>query len=67
MALQKYDDLYGELPPNSRRIDIPKEGLPPTSRLVEGRRYFDFSDPKYSDMTPIFQFAKEFMKGRESK
>ena len=64
-AVQKYEDLYGEDPPNSRRIDIPKDMLPATSRLVEGRRYFDFSEPKYSDMTPIFQLAKEFMKGRE--
>jgi iron(III) transport system substrate-binding protein len=67
MALQKYEDLYGEDPPNSRRIDIPKDALTPTSRLVEGRRYFDFSEPKYADMTPIYQLAKEFMKGREGK
>ncbi|HEX2261339.1 MAG TPA: extracellular solute-binding protein [Candidatus Binatia bacterium] len=67
MALQKYEDLYDEDPPNSRRIDIPKDMLPPSSRLVEGRRYFDFSEPKYSDMTPIYQLAKEFMKGREAK
>ena len=67
IALQKYEDLYDEDPPNSRRIDIPKDMLPPTSRLVEGRRYFDFSEPKYSDMTPIYQLAKEFMKGREGK
>lgn len=66
-ALQKYPDLYNEEPPNSRRIDIPKDMLPAGSRLIEGRRYFDFSDPKYSDMTPIFQLAKEFMKGREGK
>jgi iron(III) transport system substrate-binding protein len=66
-AMQSYEDLYGEEPPNSRRLDIPKEGLPPSSRLVDGRRYFDFSEPKYSDMTPIFQLAKEFMKGREGK
>ena len=67
IAVQKYPDLYNEEPPNSRRIDIPKDMLPPNSRLVEGRRYFDFSEPKYSDMTPIFQLAKEFMKGREGK
>ena len=67
IALQKYEDLYGEDPPNSRRTDIPKDMLPASSRLVEGRRYFDFSEPKYSDMTPIFQLAKEFMKGREAK
>jgi len=52
---------------NSRRIDIPKDMLPPSIRFVEGRRYFDFSEPKYSDMTPIYQLAKEFMKGREGK
>jgi hypothetical protein len=63
----KYDDLYDENPPNSRRIDIPKDMLPPSSRLAEGRRYFDFSEPKYSDMTPIYELAKEFMKGREGK
>jgi hypothetical protein len=67
IALQKYEDLYGDDPPNSRRIDIPKDMLPPSSRLVEGRRYFDFSEAKYADMTPIFQLAKEFMKGREGK
>ena len=67
LAVQKYPDLYNEEPPNSRRIDIPKDMLPPGSRLVEGRRYYDFSDPKHSDMTPIFQLAKEFMKGREGK
>ena len=66
-ALQRYPDLYNEEPPNSRRIDIPKDMLPASSRLVEGRRYFDFSEPKYSDMTPIFQLAKEFMKSREAK
>jgi hypothetical protein len=66
-ALQKYDDLYGQEPPNSRRIDIPKDMLPPSSRLVEGRRYFDFTDPKYADMTPIYQLAKEFMKTREPR
>ena len=25
------------------------------------------NDPKYADMTPIYQLAKEFMKGREGK
>jgi hypothetical protein len=34
---------------------------------MNSRRYFDFSEPKYSDMRPIFQLAKEFMKEREGK
>jgi iron(III) transport system substrate-binding protein len=66
-ALQKYADLYGEEAPNSRRIDISKDMLPPLSRLIPGKRYFDVSDPKYADMTPIFQLSKELMKAREQK
>ena len=66
-ALQRYPDLYGEEAPNSRRMDISKDMLPPLSRLVSGKRYFDVSDPKYADMTPIFQLAKELMKAREQK
>ena len=67
IALQKHKDLYGEDPPNSRRIDIPKEGLVPVNRLLPEKRYFDVSDPKYADMTPIFKVIKEVMKAREAK
>jgi ABC-type glycerol-3-phosphate transport system substrate-binding protein len=66
IALQKHADLYGEPPPNSRRIDIPKENLPAENRLIEGRKYFDVSDPKYADLAPIFQLAKELMRARET-
>ena len=45
MALQKHNDLYGEDPPNSRRIDIPKDVLVPVNRMIPGKRYFDVSDP----------------------
>ena len=65
IAMQKYNDLYGEDAPNSRRMDIPKDMLVPTNRLVPGKKYFDVSDPKYADMTPIFQLSKELMKARE--
>ena len=67
IALQKYQDLYGEDAPNSRRIDIPKDRLVPVMRMYPGKRYFDVSDPKYADMTPIFNLIKEIMKGREVK
>ncbi len=67
IALQKYQDLYGEDAPNSRRIDIPKDTLVPVMRLQTGKRYFDVSDPKYADMTPMFNLIKEIMKGREGK
>jgi ABC-type Fe3+ transport system substrate-binding protein len=67
IALQKYNDLYGEDPPNSRRVDIPKDMLPAINRLYPGRKYFDVSDPKYADMTPILDLLKQVMKGREGK
>jgi iron(III) transport system substrate-binding protein len=67
IALQKYTDLYGEDPPNSRRIDIPKDMLPQGNRIIPGKRYFDVSDTKYADMTPMFSLIKEIMKGREQR
>ena len=67
IALQKYQDLYGEDAPNSRRVDIPKDALVPVMRMQPGKRYFDVSDPKYADMTPMFNLIKEIMKGREGK
>jgi iron(III) transport system substrate-binding protein len=66
-AMQKYNDLYGEDAPNSRRIDIPKDMLVPVMRLQSGKRYFDVSDPKYADMTPMFNVIKEVLKGREGR
>jgi len=59
--------LYGELPPNSRRIDIPKEDLPPESRLIKGRKYLDVSRPEWQDMEPIFKLVKEVTTGRDKK
>ena len=67
IAMQKYNDLYGEDAPNSRRIDIPKDVLVPVNRMLPGKRYFDVSDPKYADMTPMFNVIKEIMKGKEGK
>jgi iron(III) transport system substrate-binding protein len=67
IALQKYQDLYGEDAPNSRRIDIPKDGLVPVNRMHSGKRYFDVSDPKYADMTPMFDLLKQIVKVKEAK
>ena len=66
-ALQKSNDLYGELPPNSRRIDIPKEMLPAENRLVEGRKYLDVAQHDFTDMTPVLNLAKEIAKAQEQK
>lgn len=67
IALQKYQDLYGEDAPNSRRIDIPKDVLVPVNRMHSGKRYFDVSDPKYADMTPMFDLLKQIVKVKEAK
>lgn len=62
IALQKYGNP--EDPPNSRRIDIPKDGVPMRNQLIAGRKYLDVTNPEWSDMTPIVQLAKEVMKGK---
>jgi ABC-type Fe3+ transport system substrate-binding protein len=65
MALQKLGDP--DDPPNSRRIDIPKDDVPMDSRLQEGGKYFDVVRPEFADMKPIFDLAKEIMQGNERK
>ena len=67
IAMQKFNDLYGELPPNSRRMDIPKEMLPTENRLIEGRKYLDVARPEFTDMTPVSKLAKEIMQAQEQK
>ena len=67
IALQKHQDLYGEDAPNSRRTDIPKDVLVPVNRMQAGKRYFDVSDPKYADMTPMFDLLKQIVKVKEGK
>ena len=66
-ALQKSNDLYGELPPNSRRTDIPKDMLPAEDGLVEGRKYLDVARHEFTDMTPVHNLTKEIVKALEQK
>jgi iron(III) transport system substrate-binding protein len=61
IALQKLGDV--DDPANSRRIDIPKEDIPPENRLQPGMKYFDVVKPEYGDMKPIFDLAKDIMAG----
>jgi iron(III) transport system substrate-binding protein len=65
IALQKLGDV--DDPANSRRIDIPKDDIPPENRLQPGVKYFDVVKPEYGDMKPIFDLAKEIMAGVEKK
>ncbi|HWO40342.1 MAG TPA: extracellular solute-binding protein [Candidatus Eisenbacteria bacterium] len=63
IALQKLGDP--DDPPNSRRIDIPKDDVPLDARLRPGAKYFDVVKPEYGDMKPIFELAKQIMAGNE--
>jgi iron(III) transport system substrate-binding protein len=65
IALQKLGDP--DDPPNSRRIDIPKDDVPMEARLQPGVKYFDVVKPEYGDMKPIFDLAKEIMAANEVK
>ena len=65
IALQKLGDV--DDPPNSRRIDIPKDDVPPTNRMVADGKYFDVVKPEYSDLKPIADLAKEIMAAIEAK
>jgi hypothetical protein len=35
--------------------------------MQAGKRYFDVSDPKYADMTPMFELLKQIVKVKEGK
>jgi ABC-type Fe3+ transport system substrate-binding protein len=63
IALQKYPDLYGDAAPNSRRVDIPKDDLPPESRIIKGRKYLDISDIELQDTGPVLKLIKEVQGG----
>jgi iron(III) transport system substrate-binding protein len=65
IALQKLGDV--DDPANSRRIDIPKDDIPPDNRLQAGVKYFDVVKPEYGDMKPIFDLAKEIMAVHDKK
>jgi len=65
LALQKLGDPHD--PPNSRRIDISKDDVPPENRLKPGGKYFDVLKPEYADMKKIFDLAKQIMREREGK
>ncbi len=65
IALQKLGDV--DEPPNSRRIDIPKDDVPPASRLAPDGKYFDVVKSEYSEVKPITDLIKEIMTANEAK
>ena len=65
IALQKLGDT--DDPPNSRRIDIPKDDVPSGNRLAPEGKYFDVVKPEYADLKPIADLAKEIMSVLDAK
>jgi iron(III) transport system substrate-binding protein len=47
---------------NSRRIDIPKDHMPPNKRRKEGVQYVWTDKPEWLDMKPILDFVNESWK-----
>lgn len=50
---------------DSRRLDIPKNDVPPEKRRVEGVRYVETDVPETMDVQPLLQFAKEVFKPKK--
>ena len=61
IALQK-TLVNSESPPDSLRIDIPKDDVPFLSRRVDGVNYIDTSKPGWQDMKPVLQIMNEALK-----
>ncbi|MBM4260626.1 MAG: extracellular solute-binding protein [Deltaproteobacteria bacterium] len=62
MALQKLGDP--DEPPNSARIDIPKNDVQLHNKLIEGRKYFDATRPEYDDVESGFKIAIQAIDAR---
>ncbi len=52
----------GEHPADSRRIDIPKEVVPFSSRRLAGIEYLDTGKPEWVEMKPIIDVVNEALK-----
>jgi iron(III) transport system substrate-binding protein len=61
IALQK-TLVNSESPPDSLRIDIPKDDVPLISRRVDGINYIDTSKPEWQDMKPVLRIMNEALK-----
>jgi iron(III) transport system substrate-binding protein len=53
--------------PNSRRIDISKEMIPPHGRLIEGVNYLDVETPERNDIGPVIKIIEEALAETEKR
>jgi iron(III) transport system substrate-binding protein len=61
IALQK-SLINSESPPDSLRIDIPKDDVPYLSRRHDGIKYLDTGRPEWIDMKPIIGIVNDALK-----
>jgi iron(III) transport system substrate-binding protein len=66
---RKGQSAYQELsdpedPPNSLRVDIPKDVVPVENRVFEGMKYIDLTKSQAFDMAPISKLLDEILKGK---
>jgi iron(III) transport system substrate-binding protein len=50
---------------NSRRIDVPKDHIPPNEQRRDGMNYFDTDDPETKDLTPAMKLLDEILGARK--
>jgi iron(III) transport system substrate-binding protein len=50
---------------NSRRIDVPKDHIPPDERRRDKMSYFDTDDPDTKDLTPAMKLLDEILGARK--
>jgi hypothetical protein len=50
---------------NSRRIDIPKDHIPPQDQRKDRMKYFDTDDPETKDINPVVKLVDEVLGGRK--
>ena len=59
IAYQRHSAKAEGSAPDSFRIDIPKDEVPPEELRREGVRYIDIDDPERRDMAAIFKVLEE--------
>jgi iron(III) transport system substrate-binding protein len=50
---------------NSRRVDVPKDHIPPGEQRRDNMKYFDTDDPETKDLTPVVKLLDEILPARK--
>ena len=59
-AFQRVISIPGD-PEDSRRVDVPKDHIPPEERRGEQMNYFDTDDPETKDINPVIKLLDEVL------